>query len=654
MNFVQVAISSPLRQTFTYINNSKQDLLGKRVLVEFGRRKMVGIVLEEIDEFKSEYKLKEVIEVLDDTPLFSKKRITEILAISEHYMHPVGSVIESFIPTYLRKAKHQSTLVKYDSELPKPNILDNFHKLNTEQSDCLKLISKKPKGEILFSGITSSGKTEVYKHYVRKLIEEGKSALVMVPEIFLTPQIYEDFKKSFGDIVFLHHSGLTDIQRIKIWLAAKKSGPKIILGTRSAIFLPIKNLGGIIFDEEHDQSYKQQESFRYDARNLARLLHVENVRIVYASATPSLSNLNKANLQLIEKCSLTKRISNSTMPKITIHAANKKDTHGGISKSLIDQIVANFDKGFQTLILLNRRGYAPVFMCNSCGWIAKSNCCETSLVYHQDVRRLKCHRCESVWGIPSECPNCEDGDFSFKGTGTQQIEETIKEVMPYSEVVRIDKDSVAGKNRREESSKYLHDEKPRVFIGTQLLAKGHDFKKVSLVVVLNLDFGLFGADIHMQEQTAQLIIQVAGRAGRTGINNDVFLQTRVADHPLFQLIKSGDYNKIANELLKERKKLDLSPFINLSYLKAEDANQARVRKFLVNAKKSLSQEGLEIYGPFEGPIAKSGYKHRMFCIIQSADYEVMTKRLKDFVSKTNFEKKDVSNWVIDIDPINAA
>ena len=653
MNFVQVAIPSPLRQTFTYINNSGSDLLGKRVLVEFGRRKLVGIVTDNTDIADGKYKLKNIIEVLDETPLFSTEAIKKIIYISEHYMHPLGVVIESFIPTFLRKAKYQRDLDKYLQAAQELTSATNLHKLTKDQVNCLDLIKSKPNGEILFSGITSSGKTEVYKHYINSLINKGKSALVLVPEIFLTPQIFHDFQSSFGDKVFLYHSGLTPIQRIKVWLAAQDKSPKIIIGTRSSVFLPIRNLGGIVFDEEHDQSYKQQESFRYEAKEIAKILYKDTARIIYASATPSLINIKKANDGDLEKCSLTKRISDTPMPNITIHDVNKKPTSSGISNFLIEKIIENETAGHQTLILLNRRGYAPVFMCNSCGWIAKSKCCDTSLVLHQNVKRLKCHRCESVWGIPNVCPECGSSDFTHKGIGTQQVEEVLSEKLPNSNIVRIDRDTVSGKGRREESFAIFQDPSPKIFIGTQLLAKGHDFKNVSLVIVLNLDFGLFGADIHMQEQTAQLIVQVAGRAGRSGMENNVFLQTRVADHPLFSLIKTGNYQEIAQELLEERKKLDLAPFINLVYLKAEDSNQAKLRKFLIESKKSLSQEDLEVYGPFEGPITKVGYKHRMFCIIQSSKKDRMLKVLSQFAMESGTKRKEISNWVLDIDPINA-
>ena len=371
-------------------------------------------------------------------------------------------------------------------------------------------------------------------------------------------------------------------------------------------------------------------------------------------ATPSLSTLNKAYAGDIGISKLTKRISKTQKPQIEVVSINKEKLDGGISSKLMQKISKNYSDGNQTLILLNRRGYAPVFLCNSCGWIAKSNCCDSPLVLHQNVKRLKCHRCVAGWAIPSSCPVCGENDFDYKGVGTQQVEEALHKYIPERDVIRVDRDSISGKTRREDNIELLKSTDPKVFVGTQLLAKGHDFKKVSLIVVLNLDFGLFGADIHLQEQTIQLLIQVAGRAGRAGIESNVYLQSRVADHPMFALIKSGDFETISNEILKERKQLQLSPFINLAYLKAEDSNPSRLRKFLVEAKKTLSVSDIEVYGPFESPVQKIGHKFKMFCIIQSANKNKLFMELGSFVKKVDENKKEISGWVVEFDPINAA
>ena len=652
MNFVDVAVPSPLRSAFTYRNNTGENLVGRRVLVEFGRRKLIGVVNADRDDYKVEYKIKDILQTLDYDPTFSKAQLLTIKKISDHYMHPIGMVLEAFLPTMLRKAKTQLDLSKYSSDTCDLDINeDNFHELTSDQKSCLEKIKNNDRESLLF-GVTSSGKTEIYKHYIKLLLQEGKSALVLVPEIFLTPQIHDDFKKNFNDSVYIHHSGLTEVQRFKIWLAAQDNKPKIIIGTRSAIFLPIKNLGTIIFDEEHDQSYKQQDGFRYDARTLAKIIYANDVKIIYSSATPSLNTLQSSKDDVIQRLSLKKGISKSKMPNIEVHPINKKNLVGGISHELMDEIKKNDEMGNQTLILLNRRGYAPVYLCNSCGWIAKSNCCDSSLVYHREEKRLKCHRCQSSWGLPENCPECNKNDFEVKGVGTQQVESSLKHIFPNIDILRIDSDSVSGKLRRESTLEKIEDKNPKILIGTQLLAKGHDFQKISLIIILNLDFGLFGADVHLQEQTIQLLIQAAGRAGRSGIKSEVILQSRISHHPLFKKVKSGSYELISQDILSEREKLNLFPFTKLIYLKAEDSNLKKINEFLVRAKEKLSKKNVEVYGPFEGPVSKVGYKYRMFCIIQSNNDKDLHNSASGLINALDKEKRTISNWVLDVDPIN--
>ena len=291
-------------------------------------------------------------------------------------------------------------------------------------------------------------------------------------------------------------------------------------------------------------------------------------------------------------------------------------------------------------------------MCNSCGWIAKSNCCESSLVYHREEKRLKCHRCQSSWGLPDNCPECNKNDFEVKGVGTQQVELNLKHTFPNIDILRIDSDSVSGKLRRESTLEKIEDKNPKILIGTQLLAKGHDFQKISLIIILNLDFGLFGADVHLQEQTIQLLIQAAGRAGRSGIKSEVILQSRISHHPLFKKVKSGSYELISQDILSEREKLNLFPFTKLIYLKAEDSNLKKINEFLVRAKEKLSKKNVEVYGPFEGPVSKVGYKYRMFCIIQSNNDKDLHNSASGLINALDKEKRTISNWVLDVDPIN--
>tara|TARA_B100000963_G_scaffold348197_1_gene355437 strand:+ start:1383 stop:3350 length:1968 start_codon:yes stop_codon:yes gene_type:complete len=654
MNFVEVALSTPLRSTFTYKDESNSSLLGKRVIVEFGSRSLLGIVVAENTKANTDFKLKKIQEVLDYEPILTPSTINKAFTIAEYYLHPIGEVIFSFLPTILRKKKKSIELEKYR----KPRLLEKtskpkLPKLTEDQTKCFEKILESQNQEFLLFGVTSSGKTEIYKHLIKDYLSKGKSVLVLVPEIFLTPQIYESLNKSFKDSIEIFHSGLTDLQRYKVWLGASTDTPKVYVGTRSAVFLPVKNLGLVIFDEEHDQSYKQHEGLRYDSKKIIKLIYEKSTKLLLSSATPSLQNFKRAKEKEIDSFFLKTRYGDFKHPEFKIISIQKKRLVNGISDNLVGEISHTLKQGNQALILLNRRGYAPIFFCESCGWIAKSSCCDSELVLHRLDKRLRCHRCDTSWSLPKECPNCKSQSFDFRGVGTQQLEENLALNFPDFPVVRIDRDSISGKARRIESSIQIHNRDPKIFIGTQLLAKGHDFKNLSTIIVLNLDFGFFGADLHIQEQTAQLLMQVAGRAGRTGNVSKVFLQTRLPDHPLLKKFEGSDYEDVAKSMLLEREILCLSPYVNQVYLKAEDANTERLKTFLSSAKNEIASRDIESYGPFESPIQKQSHKYRMFCIIQSHDRALLKATISNFVSKLEKNKRSVSGWSLDIDPCNA-
>ena len=653
MKFVQVAVARPLRKTFTYKNLlPNKNIVGKRVFIEFHRKKIVGVVVQMCSHIDEEFKIKQIISVLDEAPLFESNFLKRIVEISQKFFFPIGELLILFIPNLIRKPKKSDELQKYKIDDTQFGITNkHFKKLTKEQKLVVKNIQKSNKQEHLIFGVTSSGKTEVYKHLIYNEFKKNNSAIVLVPEIFLAPKVFEELKESFGGNVFLYHSNLTELQRYKIWLNCQKNSPKIIVGTRSALFLMPKNTNIIVFDEEHDQSFKQQDKLRYDAKTLVKELY-QNSKIIYSSATPSFKLLKKAKDKEIDVSTLFKRIGESPTPDIFIESVNKAQLVGGISETLINKINLNHKAGNQSLILINRRGYAPVFLCNSCGWVAKSNCCDTSLVYHREERRLKCHRCQTSWGLPKNCPECNKNDFEVKGVGTQQVESNLKQTFPNIDILRIDSDSVSGKLRRESTLEKIEDKNPKILIGTQLLAKGHDFQKISLIIMLNLDFGLFGADVHLQEQTVQLLIQAAGRAGRSGIKSEVILQSRIAHHPLFKKIRTGSYELISEDILNEREKLNLFPFTKLIYLKAEDSNLKKINEFLIRAKDKLSKNNVEVYGPFEGPVSKVGYKYRMFCIIQSSNDKDLHNSALGLINALDKEKRTISHWVLDVDPIN--
>ena len=654
MNFVEVALSTPIRSTFTYKNESNSSLLGKRVIVEFGRRKLLGVVVAEGVQVKTDLKLKKIQEVLDSEPILTSNSINKAFTIAKYYLHPIGEVLFSFLPTILRKKKNSIELKKYRKAASLEKTLKpKLPKLTNEQSKCFEEILKSQNQEFLLFGVTSSGKTEIYKHVIKEYLSRGKSVLVLVPEIFLTPQIYESLNKAFKGSIEIFHSGLTDLQRYKVWLDASSDTPKVYVGTRSAVFLPVTNLGLVIFDEEHDQSYKQHEGLRYDSKKIIKLIYEKSIKLLLSSATPSLQNFKRAKEKEIDSFFLKTRYGDFEHPEFKIISIQKKRLINGISDDVVKEISQALHQGNQALVLLNRRGYAPIFFCESCGWIAKSGCCDSELVLHRLDKRLRCHRCDTSWSLPKECPNCKSQSFDYRGVGTQQLEEKLALNFPNFPVVRIDRDSISGKARRIQSNIQIHKKDPKIFIGTQLLAKGHDFKNLSTIIVLNLDFGFFGADLHMQEQTAQLLMQVAGRAGRRGNESKVFLQTRLPDHPLLKKFIKSDYEDVAKSMLSERKSLSLSPYVNQVYLKAEDANLERLKKFLASAKNKIASRDIETYGPFESPIQKKSHKYRMFCIVQSQNKELLTLSISDFVSDAEKNKRAVSSWSLDIDPINA-
>ena len=651
MNLVEVALPTPLRSTFTYQHNLQESLIGKRVIVDFGRRKLVGIVIKNNHQKKVKFKVKYISKVLDESPVFNAQQLDKILEISDIYQHPVGEVAALFLPNMLRKNTTTESLRKYQEQVLSKKKLGELSILTDQQTQCLKNILAEKKNKILLFGVTSSGKTEIYKHLVREYFMNGQSSLVLVPEIFLTPQLYESFVKVFGDHVLLYHSSLTELQKYKVFLKAKLKGPKIIIGTRSSVFLPVKNLGLIIFDEEHDQSFKQQDGVRYDAKKVAQVLN-ENAKVVFASATPSLSNLRDVESSKTSVFYLSQRYGEFSKPKISLIDISKKKLQKGLHPEVYEKITKTLNDGKQALILLNRRGYAPIYFCNSCGWVVKSNCCDAPLVYHRFDQRLRCHRCGSAWSLPRECRSCGANDFDSKGIGTQQLEEVLQEKFSDYQVVRVDRDSVSSKSKRSTTSELIKESKPMIFVGTQLLAKGHDFRNLSLIVILNLDFGLFGADVHLQEQTAQLLIQVAGRAGRKQEGSEVVLQSRLVDHPLLKVLQNGDFSAVAQSLLKERKMLKLYPYLNMVYFKAEDTNQDRLNKFLLEIKKKFSVDGVEIYGPFENPVPKKNYKYRMFCIIQSDNDSILNAKVRSVVKELAKDSRKIASWALDFDPIN--
>lgn len=407
----------------------------------------------------------------------------------------------------------------------------------------------------LLDGLTGSGKTEVYLHIMHEVLKQGKQVLVLVPEIGLTPQTISRFKSRFNCDIALLHSGLNDSKRLQAWQQAQTGKASIILGTRSAIYTPLPRLGLIILDEEHDLSYKQQEGFRYHARDVALYRgHLQGCPVLLGSATPSIDSYHLVETGKLTALQLNQRAGHALLPKMHLIDLKIVKKQHGISQPLIEQIKNTLARKEQVLIFLNRRGYAPVLVCESCGWQANCPHCDAHFTLHtQPYSYLHCHHCGTVHRLPDHCPECQQKSLKTLGAGTAKVEEHLQELFPDHDVIRVDRDSTSRVGSWQKIYDRIQQNKPSILLGTQMLAKGHHFPHVTLVAILYIDAGLLSVDIRAPERTAQLIVQVAGRAGRGEHKGHVYLQTLRPDHPLLTTLIEKDYRAVAKQTLAERK-----------------------------------------------------------------------------------------------------
>ena len=575
MNFFyyDIAVGLPLRQCFTY---KSKDIIkkGERVVVPFGNKSIIGIVVKKVSKPKSLKGLKEIIEITDDHIAFDKSEFKTILWASDYYHHPIGEVFFSFLPTLLRK-KNDKT-VKATGEIAKYelNEKDKNFKLTKEQSTNLDKLNKINRFDpSLIYGVTGSGKTEIYLQLAEKLIQKNKSVLVLVPEINLIPQLEKRFKNRFSGDIGVYHSRQTSNQRLKVWLRSKFGEIKIVIGTRSSVLIPLKDLGAIIVDEEHDQSYKQADGFKFSGRDIAiKRSQIEDIPIFLGSATPSLQTLKLVKEKKYKKYDLLRRVDGKKPPKLIPLDISESSMLGGIAAQTMDIINSVIKRGEQVLIFINRRGFAPLYECDNCGWVAKCSSCESNLVFHKSKNRLICHRCESVYRVNDSCPDCSSNEINILGTGTERVEEILKSTFKKVPIIRMDYDSTRLKGSIDAIYEEAEKSKQAILVGTQMLSKGHDFPKVTLCVILNADGGLLSPDINSVEKISQQLIQVSGRAGRNNNLAKVIIQTRYPNDENLKKIKTGDYQIVAERCLKTNKALDIPPYSNISILRAISPN----------------------------------------------------------------------------------
>lgn len=471
----------------------------------------------------------------------------------------------------------------------------------------------------LLAGVTGSGKTEVYLHLIQQVLEQGRQVLVLIPEINLGPQTFNRFRQRFNARVALLHSNVTDRERLNAWLAARDGLAEIVIGTRSALFTPFRDLGLIIIDEEHDSSYKQQDGLRYNARDLALVrAHGLGIPVMMGSATPSLESLHNAQSGRYGLLRLSKRAGAARPPRFIRLDVRSLPLDSGISLPLQKAIGETLAAGQQVLVFLNRRGFAPVLMCQDCGWMGDCHDCDARLTLHQRYNELRCHHCGHIEQRPHACPKCQSLQLHPVGAGTERAEERLQILFPDTPVVRIDRDSTARKGALDAMLNHVQRGEPCILLGTQMLAKGHHFPAVTLVAILNADGGLFSADFRASERMAQLIVQVAGRAGRAEQAGRVIIQSHVADHPLLIQLTEEGYFAFAEQALSERRATRLPPYSHMALLRAEALNPQHADDFLRDAAALVEQldvqlqlkQEVECLGPVAAPMERRGGRYR--------------------------------------------
>jgi primosomal protein N' (replication factor Y) len=655
--YLQVALPTPLRQTFDYLPSMEnQAEPGMRVKVPFGRRDLIGVVMSSSDTASfDESKLKIIKEVLDEQPLLGIRDLQLAEFAANYYHHPIGDVVSSMLPTQMRQGRPAT--IKKAKEEKEPKETEAPLSLNQEQKTALnKILQHKDTFKtFLLQGVTGSGKTEVYLQAITEVLKDGKQALILVPEISLTPQTVMRFEKRFNVPISVMHSNLSDGPRAQAWLKAHAGQAKIIIGTRSAIFTPMPDLGLVIIDEEHDLSFKQQEGFRYHARDLAIWRANQlGIPVVLGSATPSFESLYHAQQGKYQLLTLTQRINQNAKTQYHLIDLKMKKLEAGLSTELLQAIELRLKRDEQVLLFLNRRGYAPTWMCHFCGWVANCPRCDSRLTFHAN-KRLVCHHCEYQMRENTRCKECGSESHVLLGEGTQRIEEVLQQHFPDAPVIRIDRDSMRKKDSLTNALEKINSNECKILLGTQILAKGHHFPQVTLVGVIDADTGLMSSDFRAAERMAQLLTQVAGRAGREQLAGEVYIQTHHPEHPLLrQLLKEG-YASFAQSALAERKSMQLPPYGHMALLRAESVKADAPMSFLTLARdfsKQLPQE-VACMGPVPAVMEKRQGKYRAQLMLHANNRSALHPMLSQLTRALEDELKPKQvRWNLDIDPQN--
>jgi primosomal protein N' (replication factor Y) len=539
---------------------------------------------------------------------------------------------------------------------PVVQTLSDAHVLTDEQQHAVDaVVRQQGYGCFLLHGITGSGKTEVYVHLMHHMLQQGGQVLLLVPEINLTPQLENYFRSRFpGTELVSLHSGLADGERAQNWLKAQSGEARIVLGTRLAVFTPLPGLSLILVDEEHDPSFKQQDGLRYSARDVAIFRASQrDVPVVLGSATPALESWHNAQSGRYHLLRLTRRaLEAAQLPMVRCMDVTKLPLHEGLSEPMLTAIEARLQRKEQSLVFVNRRGYSPVLMCSACGWLSECKRCTGKLVLHLKDRSLRCHHCGFQQRVPHACPTCGDLDLKPVGIGTQRLEETLQQRFPEATILRVDRDSTRNKGAWDAMRKQIHEGRADILIGTQMLAKGHDFPNLTLVGVINPDGGLYSADFRASERLFAQLSQVGGRAGRADKAGEVIVQSAFPNHPLFQALRAHDYESWARTLLAERSLAGLPPYTFQALLSAESMEPREALDFLQQARERAEQIGgeVEIYGVVPAAMPKRANHHRAQLLVQGATRKQLQSFLRRWKPELDAQPSQKVRWSLDVDP----
>ncbi|MEM1080273.1 MAG: primosomal protein N' [Pseudomonadota bacterium] len=707
---VQVALPVPLPGLFDYtIPDVLQPIApGDRVLVPFGRRRLVGIVVRCIDQSDLPGDaLKPLLERLGAHELPD-----ELLALLcwtvRYYAAPVGELVALGLPPALRRARtprsappawielteagrslalkrapkqRQLQTILLEGPAARADLLERGFstallrqwrtnqwareserplpdrqlgpELNDAQAQAVSCI-REALGRyqaFLLAGVTGSGKTEVYLQAALPALNKGRQVLLLLPEIGLTTQTVRRIEARLGQPAWVYHSGLSEGERLATWQAARSGRARVLVGTRSALFLPLQEPGLIVVDEEHDGSYKQFDGVRYSARDVAiKRAAMLGIPIVLGSATPSLESVANADAGRYRLLQLPQRVTNLAMPEWMVEDTRGDRAEAGLSAALLDRIERRLELGEQVLIYRNRRGYAPVMMCNECGWQADCPDCAAHLTFHRARRQLRCHHCSWVSRAPNRCPQCQSPALEALGAGTERVEDRLRQLLADVPILRIDRDQVQRRDQFEQLMDQVAEGQPCVIVGTQMIAKGHHWPAIGLAVVLDADQSLFSADFRGPERLAQTLFQVSGRAGRAQ-PGEFILQTRQPDHPLIIRILESDYLSIARWLLAERVEAGLPPAGALAMIRAEARQADHAQRFLTRAAGLIDSADVQVSGPLPALLQRRAGYWRYQLWLRSAERSALLTAMHDLPCRiSQLDGARGVRWHVDMDP----